>query len=147
MEQDTYEKTTLQILRAMTAMYVLIAVAEVVLFETGAVEGGLLAYDQSLNFAMLTAMEIFTICSIPTALKLMSIKRIRRRISQEGPKEYRRWAVVRLDLVGAPMIVNLFLYYMTYSVAFVYMAIISALCITFVYPSEGRYRNETNTEK
>lgn len=147
MEQDKYGKTTLLILRAMTAMYILLAVAAVVLFETGAVEGGLLADDQSLNFLMLTAMEIVTICSLPAALKLMSIKRIRQRIGRKGPGEYRRWAVARLDLVGAPMIANLFLYYMTYSVAFVYMAIISALCITFVYPSEGRYWNEMNTEK
>ena len=147
MEKDNNLKLTLLIQRGMMLMYVVLAVAIVVVFETGVMTGGIIADEPDFCFAGLTVMEIVTICSIPAALKLMSLKKIRQRIAEKGIGEYRRWAVVRLDLVGAPMILNLFLYYMSYSVAFGYMAIIAALCLVFVYPSEGRCLNEMNVEK
>ena len=88
-------------------------------------------------------MELVTICAIPVALKMFSIKFIRRRLSAEGSTALLKWGMLRILLIGLPMLVNTISYYLFMSVAFAYMAVIGLLCFSFIYPSKDRCMDET----
>ncbi len=103
--------------------------------------------DSTTEYYTLTAMELLTVCLIPAALKMMSLKAVKDRIRRGGRKAYTRLALLRMGLVGVPLVANTVLYYCFLSVAFAYMAIIGSLCLAFVYPGEGRCQNEMQCEE
>lgn len=115
----------------------------VVLYECELVEPTDLAADAQLVFVLQVLMEMVTIVSIPAALKMFSLKAIRRKLEAQKGDALLRWGTARLNMLCLPMLVNTFLYYQTWSPAFGYMAIILFLCLFFVYPSIGRCYDET----
>lgn len=98
------------------------------------------------QYLVLTIMELSTICLIPFALKMFKIKPICNDIKKRGWTAYCRYALFRLCLIGIPMVLNVFFYYQFLAVAFAYLAIIGAICLAFVYPSEGKCLNEIQCE-
>ena len=94
-----------------------------------------LGADASLMFGIMVVMELLTIVVIPMALKLFSLKMIRRKL------------VARINMLCLPMLINTFMYYQTMAPAFGYMAIILMLCLFFVYPSMERCTDETSGEE
>lgn len=113
-----------------------LALLLVVLFETGTVTAGGLLGDKQTEFALATAMEIITLVTVPVALKLFKIDKVRQRLQQEPQKSWIRFGTIRLSLVGVPMVVNTALYYQFWNVAFGYMAIIGLICLVFAYPCD-----------
>lgn len=99
------------------------------------------------EYYVLMSMELITICLIPAALKMMSLKQIIENIKINGLAKYSQIAMLRMSMIGLPLLANAFLYYCFMSVAYAYMAIIGALCLVFVYPSEGRCLNETQCKE
>lgn len=97
-------------------------------------------------FFLQVLMELVSIVAIPVALKLFSIKAVRRRLVQGKGAALLPWGTARINLLCLPMLVNTFLYYQTMSPAFGYMAIILMLCLFFVYPSMDRCYAETEDE-
>ena len=87
-----------------------------------------------------------TILVIPMALKLFSLKAIRRKLLTEKGDALLFWGTTRINMLCLPMLINTFMYYQTMSPAFGYMAIILVLCLFFVYPSIGRCIEETSEE-
>ena len=116
----------------------------VVGFESDLLEVGACAEDVFVKYQMLMLMEVLTICFIPMALKMFSLSAVRRRLKADGVRGLALFGSCRMAMIGAPLVANTILYYMSMSVAYGYMAIIGGLCFTFVYPSMGRCINETN---
>lgn len=102
--------------------------------------------DTQTMYLCTTAMELLTICLIPVALKLMKLTAIKKNIRQRGADRYLTVASARLAVLGVPLAANAVLYSLCRAVPFAYLAIIVTIALTFVYPAEGRYTNETSDE-
>lgn len=124
-------------------LMVAIVVLMVVVYETEIIGPTSLGDDVQLVFVLQVLMELFTIVMIPVALKLFSLKSVRRKLAEGKGDALMRWGTARLNMLCLPMLVNVFLYYQTMSPAFGYMGIIVFLCLFFVYPSLGRCMDET----
>ncbi len=132
--------------KLMTAFSALIAItlAIVVLFETELLPCGIMHDgNKSLEFVAVTVMELWTICEIPLSLKLFHIKSIHERI--DTPERLLHWGLLRMMMLGLPMIINALLYYVFMNVALGYMAIILLLCMFFIVPTKERCESELNT--
>ena len=124
----------------------LVAFLLVVLYETEILTANDIAANQTMMFGILVVMELTTIVVIPMALKLFSLKVIRRKLLAEKGDALLFWGTMRINMLCLPMLINTFMYYQTMSPAFGYMAIILVLCLFFVYPSIGRCVEETSEE-
>lgn len=124
----------------------LVAFLLVVLYETEILTANDIAANQTMMFGILVVMELTTILVIPMALKLFSLKVIRRKLLAEKGDALLFWGTTRINMLCLPMLINTFMYYQTMSPAFGYMAIILVLCLFFVYPSISRYSDSSTTE-
>lgn len=117
----------------------------VVLYELEILMPGNLVYERNFVFFMQVVMEFVTIAVIPIALKLFSLKAIRRKLVKGKESSLLFWGTVRINLLCLPMLVNTWMYYQAaLSPAFGYMAIILFLSSFFVYPSMSRCVAETD---
>lgn len=119
----------------------------VVIYECDWVEPSESSFDAQIVFGLQVAMELLTIIVIPVALKMFTVKAIRRKLLVGKGSALLAWGTARLNMLCVPMVVNTFLYYQTMSPAFGYMAIILVLCLFFIYPSIGRCYAETEEEE
>lgn len=126
------------------------ALLMVIAFETELLPAGTMAAEQSVEFILLSVMEVVTVCLIPLALRLFKFRKVRRSLLSGDQAEKARalmgWGLVRMSMLCLPMIINTLFYYMFMSVAFGYMGIIGLLCLVFVYPSAQRCTDETSEE-
>lgn len=127
--------------------FILATIIIIVLHETDIVLNGALTGNNNSEFIVLTIMELLTIALIPISLKLLKTKYVRKDILNSPGKNMLKWSMLRLCLIGIPMIANLLLYYSYMSVAFGYMAIIGLLCMFFIYPSMDKCTNENTEDK
>ena len=121
---------------------VVTAILLVLLFENNVFSTGLYADNKPADFLFTTIMEILTICCIPLALRLIKDKTMKKYDVPRRMQIYRRKAMLRLLLLGCPLLVNTFLYYLFMNVAFGYMAIILFLCLLFIIPTKERQQRE-----
>ena len=121
---------------------VVTAILLVLLFENNVFSAGLYADNKPADFLFITIMEILTICCIPLALRLIKDKTMKKYDVPRRMQIYRRKAMLRLLLLGCPLLVNTFLYYLFMNVAFGYMAIILFLCLLFIIPTKERQQRE-----
>lgn len=120
---------------------VCLVVLMVFFFEGGVLpSGGLVSDDKSLEFVLVSFMELTTLCLIPLALRMFKMKRVNNRLTT--PEALAKWGTVRLLMLCVPMVVNCLLYYLFYNVALGYMSIILFLCLFFVVPTTERCRAE-----
>lgn len=136
-----------RLLLAQFLIYIVLALLIVLLFEADIVLPGIIANDQTVQYVLLMLMELLTIASIPLALKLFSMKSVKRRLVAGGNSPLVFFGTLRLSMLGVPVVVNALLYYLSLSAAFGYLAILGALCLAFVYPSESRCLNEIAPEE
>lgn len=125
---------------------VLLALLLVALYELEILEPTNLASDEMLVFVISVVMEFVTIVVIPVALKMFSLKFVRRKLVCHKGDALLWWGTARINLLCLPMLINTFMYYQTMAPAFGYMAIILFLCLFFVYPSKGRCVDETEEQ-
>ena len=136
---------TQKILMRTFCAFVAAAAVFVALFEMHILNDGTLAgTDASNEFVVLSAMELFTLCVIPVALRLFKFRAVVRRLAT--PQGFLRCAMLRLLMLCVPMLINTVLYYLYMNVAFGYMGIILFLCMAFIVPTKGRCEAETNIE-
>ena len=138
---------TQRILMTNFLFMVVLALLLVALYESEILEPTDMASDVSLMFVLQIIMELLTIVVIPVALKMFSIKVIRKKLIAGKGNTLLPWGTARINMLCLPMLVNIFLYYQTMSPAFGYMAIILFLCLFFIYPSIGRCTMETEEEE
>ena len=122
------------------------AILLVLLFENNVFSAGLYADNKPADFLFITIMEILTICCIPLALRLIKDKTMKKYDVPRRMQIYRRKAMLRLLLLGCPLLVNTFLYYLFMNVAFGYMAIILFLCLLFIIPTKERQQREARID-
>ena len=122
------------------------AILLVLLFESNVFPTGLYADNKTADFLFTTIMEILTICCIPLALRLIKDKTMKKYDVPRRMQIYRRKAMLRLLLLGCPLLINTFLYYLFMNVAFGYMAIILFLCLLFIIPTKERQQREARID-
>lgn len=136
-----------QVQSLLTAVFwigILIAVIIVCVCETGLCESGTMAGRSSnTEFIVTTVMELLTMLCIPVSLKMFKFKRISKDLISRKADALRQWGLLRLLLLIGLMVVNTLLYYIYMKPAFGYMALITVLCLPFVYPSKDRCLTET----
>lgn len=122
-----------------------ITVVLVVLFETDVLPSGLMATEKQTEFLLTTLMELLTLASVYLALRLFKFDKVHQELVTRKADGLRRWGLIRLAILLLPMPLNTVLYYLFMNTTFGYMAIILAICLPFVYPSEARCEAETES--
>ena len=122
-----------------------ITVVLVVLFETDVLPSGLMANEKQTEFLLTTLMELLTLASVYMALRLFKFEKVHQELVTRKADGLRRWGLIRLAILLLPMPLNTVLYYLFMNTTFGYMAIILAICLPFVYPSEARCEAETES--
>ena len=122
-----------------------ITVVLVVLFETDILPSGLMATEKQTEFLLTTLMELLTLASVYMALRLFKFEKVHQELVTRKADGLRRWGLIRLAILLLPMPLNTVLYYLFMNTTFGYMAIILAICLPFVYPSEARCEAETES--
>lgn len=122
-----------------------ITVVLVVLFETDVLPSGLMATEKQTEFLLTTLMELLTLASVYMALRLFKFEKVHQDLVTRKADGLRRWGLIRLAILLLPMPLNTVLYYLFMNTTFGYMAIILAICLPFVYPSEARCEAETES--
>lgn len=122
-----------------------ITVVLVVLFETDVLPSGLMATEKQTEFLLTTLMELLTLASVYMALRLFKFDKVQQELVTRKADGLRRWGLIRLAILLLPMPLNTVLYYLFMNTTFGYMAIILAICLPFVYPSEARCEAETES--
>lgn len=135
------------VLLAQFLIYIALSLLIVLLFEADIILPGIIASDQTMQYVLLMLMELLTIACIPLALKFFSMKSVKKRLVAGGNSTLLLFGTLRLAMLGSPVVVNALLYYLSLSATFGYLAILGALCLAFVYPSESRCLNEIAPEE
>ncbi|MDY6229927.1 MAG: hypothetical protein SPK71_04900 [Prevotella sp.] len=110
----------------------------VLLFELNILQSGILTGDKTLEFVIVSVMELATLILIPLALYLFKIKRVRKELVEKKEEALGKWGAIRIMMLADTMFVNTFLYYMFMNVTFAYMAIILLLSLAFIFPTNER---------
>ncbi|MBR1468665.1 MAG: hypothetical protein IJ605_00910 [Prevotella sp.] len=98
--------------------------------------------NETMEFWVLTVMELLTIALIPLALRLFKFQKVKQEIAEKCEEGLLRWGLFRLDMLLIPMVVNTAFYYLFVNNSFGIMAAILCLCLVFVYPSKNRCQAE-----
>ena len=122
-----------------------ITIVLVVLFETDVLPSGLMATEKQTEFLLTTLMELLTLPSVYMALRLFKFEKVHQDLVTRKADGLRRWGLIRLAILLPPMLLNTVFYYLFMNTTFGYMAIIQAICLPFVYPSEARCEAETES--
>ena len=138
-------KKTLRQLQTFMFSMIGITVVLVVLFETDVLPSGLMATEKQTEFLLTTLMELLTLASVYMALRLFKFDKVHQELVTLKADGLRRWGLIRLAILLLPMLLNTVLYYLFMNTTFGYMAIILAICLPFVYPSEARCEAETES--
>ena len=138
-------KKTLRQLQTFMFSMIGITVVLVVLFETDVLPSGLMATEKQTEFLLTTLMELLTLASVYMALRLFKFEKVHQELVTRKADGLRRWGLIRLAILLLPMPLNTVLYYLFMNTTFGYMAIILAICLPFVYPSEARCEAETES--
>lgn len=135
-------KLTQRILLYALLMHVAILLLVVVLGELSLIDFSCSDMKGNDEFILLTIMELFTLCSIPLALRLFKFAAVRQQLREQREKALLKWGILRMDLLCLPMIINAVCYYVFMTPAFAYMAVIQFLCLVFIFPTYNRCQAE-----
>lgn len=106
----------------------------------------LVATESKINYIVQMVMILLTLGQIPLALRLLKTENIHRELVRE-PMMLLKWGIVRIMLLGAPLVINTLLYYFFgFEPAFGYLAVITLLSMVFILPTTNRCVAETTDE-
>lgn len=108
------------------------------LFETGILESGAFAGNQTAEFGILSVMELSTLGGLFLALRLFKFGIVRRALQARKAAALLRWGLVRIALLDLLLVSNALFYYLFMATPFGYMAIITLICMAFVFPTLDR---------
>lgn len=132
-----------KILRACFYAVCAVALLIVVVFETDIATPGTLGGKSGAEFSVLMAMELFTVVLIPLSLYFFRWKPVRKNLLESPAQSLLTWGIVRLAMLAFLLVGNTLCYYLYMNASFGYLAIITAICMVFIYPSVGRCVQET----
>jgi hypothetical protein len=136
-------KKTKNLLSCVFAAGMIVVVILVVLYESDILVSGMLAGAHQSEFLWTTLMELATLGCAFLALRLFKFDRVHRVLNEQKAVALKKWGLLRLLLLFLPLLTDTLLYYIYMNPTFGYLGIILALCLPFVYPSEGRCIAET----
>lgn len=132
----------IKFLRITYCIELLTAVCFAVIFETGLLPEGDWAADEVLNYWLSMAGVALTIILLPLSLRLMKFEKVKQYVA-ESEMNYVRCSVVRIVMLGVPLLYNTLCYYLTGCVpTYAYMALMAAVCFLFIWPSHDRMTYE-----
>lgn len=103
--------------------------------------------DVQVKFVVQTTMILVTLAAIPVALRMFFTSSVRQDLLTHKAPALSKWGVIRLLLLGVPMLVNTCLYYaFGYESSFGWLAVIVLLAMPFVYPTTNRCLSEIEEE-
>lgn len=112
------------------------------IFETDLLPVGTLPLDKSQEYILSMVGVVLTIIGIPLALKLMTLKPVRAQISV-SEQRYVTWSMVRIALLGIPLLYNTLMYYLLgFNTTCCYLALMCVVAFIFIWPSQERMQNE-----
>ncbi len=137
----------------MTVYYVMLLLAIVAAMVGYHYSGQLGVYipqDDPLNRGLYTFMILYTIVTLPIALKLYSVgERKARKLADRAERERRiMWyGVAKVSVIGLGFVANILLFYMLRETSMLYMAGISAIGMLFAKPKrKDMFRQEEEDE-
>ena len=86
------------------------------------------------------------ICHLLIPLRLFKFGKVKNDLVSRKALALKKWGIIRLFLLGAPLLLDTLLYYTYMKATFGYLALILVLCLPFVYPSMDRCLTETEEE-
>lgn len=136
-------KKTKNLLTCVFTAGIIIVVVLIALYESDILASGMLAGEHQSEFLWTTLMELATLGCAFLALRLFKFDMVHRALNDQKEVALKKWGLLRLTLLFVPLLVDTLLYYNYMNPTFGYLGIILALCLPFVYPSEGRCIAET----
>ena len=100
--------------------------------------GGVLADNDMLEFYCQMFLVLLTLATSYLALRLFKFSAVER---------YLPLSNLRLSMIWMPLVLNLLAYLLFLNASFSWLAAMGLLFFAFVYPSEGRFLNETGQEE
>lgn len=122
---------------------IVIAALVILIFELNIVWPGDLAGQTRTDFFVECAMVLLTIIMIPLALRLFKFKKIHNALLQKKEVALKKWGVIRILMLGLPMIANIVCYYLFVNPGYSYLALILFLSMMFVFPTLEKCYAET----
>lgn len=112
------------------------------IFETGMLPEGGLGTDDVLIYCLSLVGVAMVLILLPLSLRLMKFEAIKKAVAQ-SEANYLRWSMIRIYVLGIPLLYNLVCYYLTgCETTFVYMALMTAVCFLFIWPSRDKMADE-----
>jgi membrane protease YdiL (CAAX protease family) len=100
----------------------------------------------TMNYVIQMVMILVTLGQIPLALRLFKFRMIHNELVS-NQISLLKWGLVRILLLGVPLITNTLLYYFyAFEPAYGYLAVITLLSMVFILPTSDRCESETTEE-
>ena len=138
-------KKTKNILKATLWGALLLAVLIVLVYETGLLDSGVLSGKVVVEYATAVTLELLALVVIPFSLWLFKWKRVADNFQTHKADALLAWGLLRLLMLCIPMLACVMAYYLFLNPTFYYLALILAICLFFVYPSDSRCAREVES--
>ena len=102
----------IKLLRLTFFVDLLTAACIVFIFETGMLPEGDLATSETLEYWLSLAGIAMIIILLPLSLRLMKFGAVKRSVAQ-SEENYTRWSLIRIAMLGVPLLYNVLCYYLT----------------------------------
>lgn len=136
-------KKVIRTLKYLFSLILLVTLLLVLVFESELLLPGFILVESKVDFVIKYIMELMTIIIIPLSLRLFKFKSVERKLATKKQLALLRWGVLRIIMLGIPMIINTILYYGFLAVEFGYLSIILLISMIFIYPSKDKCYYET----
>lgn len=125
---------------------IIIEIIIVLCYETGILMEGVFTENTNAEFIIATIMDLLTIIVIPIALRMIKYGAVQNIIRQQREAGLYKVSLIRLLMLMLPMVLNTIFYYYFLNVAFIYLAIVLAISLIFVIPTQKRCQQELSSE-
>lgn len=136
-------KKVIRTLKYLFSLILLVTLLLVLVFESELLLPGFILVESKVDFVIKYIMELMTIIIIPLSLRLFKFKSVERKLATKKQHALLRWGVLRIIMLGIPMIINTILYYGFLAVEYGYLSIILLISMIFIYPSKDKSYYET----
>lgn len=143
-------KKLLCLLKAEYALFWVLNVALVVLYETDTLPQGTFVGDAQMDYIMQASGILLALCMIPLSLRMFHlslVKYVRKLSISEALTSYRRWSEVRMAMLVVPSLFNMTAYYTTMNTTGLLCAGMVMLASLFCVPGYRRMVEELDLQK
>lgn len=121
-------------------MLLLAAIIEFVLLDN---MGGVFVGYKQFEFVFQNIMVMLTLGAIYLSLRLFKFHKVEALLHNRPLESYPKWSVIRLMVLMFPALLNIIGYWFFENPSFLYLWLLILLASPFLYPSKGKFCNET----